>query len=783
MRQLSDLRFETHAHMKSIIGQDLITDDNAAIIELVKNSMDADASKITVSFRSADCECDHAEISVLDNGSGMSREDIERKWLNLAFSSKRGSRDRLYAGRKGIGRFSSDKLGRDLIMYTKHEGASGIIKVMVDWESFESKDGWEAKLREIGFKCFELSESEFRSETGIYDFASGTCLRIKRLKSLWEPKKLLGLKRDLQRFMLPSQVDAGSGAKIFIGILDYNDHSNLPELAGEVGNMAFEKLQVKASYIESRIDKKGSRIKTKLYYRGESLVKFIEKNNFETLKNAKITLFHMNQHNKALFKMETGVASEEYGSVFLYLNGFRVSPYGEPQNDWLGIDARRGRSSKRRFGTRDLIGRIEVEDHTGENFEAPSDREGMQQSKALSQLQGISSGFFGHALEMLERFVVYGLSWDSADKHCGGIEQHLSNHSKNFDGSMKKSSLSEREKDSNIVKELSMILVQKSRKSDILSIKFGNKALEILGRQRQKDIEKFEKTLDRMASGSDVEILHFTPMEVIETLEKSEAKALRLEAENNSLREGNFSIDKRIKNERRRRIFAESKKGSDSQKLIEVIHAGGNWCANVEYSLRTFLKKIKGDPSAIGNKLFDKTAEAHMLAMRLNKLPSLIWSANFEVTGEAERIDVFSYIRDYIENIVGDGIYNFGLEVSFENKKNSCLILDIQPIDLSLMIDNIVRNAWLRSADRVDVLVEEFDGKFKLNFVDDGNEGTDASTRGKLLEAGVPPDDVMNTGFYLHARTILENLGASLSIKDNHEKGVTVKLEWKKQKA
>ena len=47
---MGNLHFKTNVQIKSIIGKDLINDDNIAILELVKNSFDADAKRVDISF-------------------------------------------------------------------------------------------------------------------------------------------------------------------------------------------------------------------------------------------------------------------------------------------------------------------------------------------------------------------------------------------------------------------------------------------------------------------------------------------------------------------------------------------------------------------------------------------------------------------------------------------------------------------------------------------------------------------------------------------------------------
>lgn len=100
------------------IGEDLIQDKFAAIMELVKNSYDADASKVSVTFRR---DSDKSlTITVEDDGTGMSLADIQTKWLVPSTTSKVKKRvsqnGRVLQGRKGIGRYAANILGDDLFL-------------------------------------------------------------------------------------------------------------------------------------------------------------------------------------------------------------------------------------------------------------------------------------------------------------------------------------------------------------------------------------------------------------------------------------------------------------------------------------------------------------------------------------------------------------------------------------------------------------------------------------------------------------------------------------------
>ena len=127
---MAKVSFRTNILLKSIIGKDLITDDNIAVLELVKNSFDAGSNEAKIIFRDVLTELSAKEfkkynlskIILRDTGSGMSEYDLINKWLNIAYSEKKSKKEefnRQLAGNKGVGRFSCDRLGKSLVIYTK----------------------------------------------------------------------------------------------------------------------------------------------------------------------------------------------------------------------------------------------------------------------------------------------------------------------------------------------------------------------------------------------------------------------------------------------------------------------------------------------------------------------------------------------------------------------------------------------------------------------------------------------------------------------------------------
>jgi HSP90 family molecular chaperone len=215
--------FRTHALLKNIVGKDLINDDNIAVLELVKNSYDAGAKKVELYFKNLHPTRSgkppspfstkkakengqpiaqaQPEILIVDNGSGMTQSDVIGKWLNIAFSEKKHKQKqgrRVLAGNKGVGRFSCDRLGKKLDMYTRAQGGD-VIHLSVDWKDFEVENKPALEIQKIPVTLKHTDLEHVKSATGLTDWTKGTVLHITGLRSIWGWEALLKLRRYLER--------------------------------------------------------------------------------------------------------------------------------------------------------------------------------------------------------------------------------------------------------------------------------------------------------------------------------------------------------------------------------------------------------------------------------------------------------------------------------------------------------------------------------------------------------------------------------------------------------
>ena len=438
---MGNLNFRTNVQLKSIIGKDLINDDNIAILELVKNSFDADAKKVEVKYLNLKENDDKiaetfsnktSRLLIIDDGQGMSFEDIENKWLNIAYSEKKSNNrqhNRMMAGAKGVGRFSCDRLGEYLNLYSKKKDSDEYSLLKIDWKKFEIEDD-QKEIQSISVEYEPLFEEDLK-ERNIPFFEHGVLLEIIKLRSNWiyetkdskgkhtgwNTEKLLTLKKYLEKLINPNQAFEENDFGIYLDAPEFIEENakkdNQEKFIGKVENTIFDKLDFKATSVESKIIEDGAVILTELKDKGETIFWIKEKNEFSPeIKNVKIILYYLNPYTKAFFTKQMGIRSVDYGSIYVFLNGFRIPPYGEYGDDWLYLEQRKGQGYARFLSQRELVGRIEILDDS-RSFNVISSREGIEKNESYKKLTDQKNGYFFKTFKRLEKYVVDGLDWDS----------------------------------------------------------------------------------------------------------------------------------------------------------------------------------------------------------------------------------------------------------------------------------------------------------------------------------------------------------------------------------
>ena len=367
-----------------------------------------------------------SKITIADNGKGMSLSDLKDKWLFLGFSAKKdGTEDevndkqksyrdkirRFYAGAKGIGRFSCDRLGRLLTITTKTRDSLLAEQILVDWANFEVDQKIEFDNVDVEHRTLNVGNVFPNQES------HGTIIEIEELhdeETPWTRKHILELKRSLQKLINPYSETNDFVIEIICERERKMDFQKLQDgvgfdrdiVNGPLKNSITEILKLKTTQIDVKIS--DGFVYTTLTDRGVDIYRIREHNiHFPLIKNATVSLSFLNRAAKYNFTRLMGIDSINFGSVFLFRNGFRILPFGETGDDSWGIDFRAQQGRARYLGSRDLMGRVDVTvEDVNELKEASSRDSGLIDTPMSRQVKDL----YKLCHKRLERYVV-GVLW------------------------------------------------------------------------------------------------------------------------------------------------------------------------------------------------------------------------------------------------------------------------------------------------------------------------------------------------------------------------------------
>ncbi len=772
MTEVIPLNFSAHARLKDIVGRGLIISDYIAIIELIKNSKDAGANGVDIWFREG-TEGGKTELVISDDGHGMTLDDIRHKWLNIAYSEKKTSKPKAgaYAGSKGIGRFSCDRLGRDLVILTK-KSRNPAIKLKVDWTKFEV-DGRDKGISTIDVHANELSKTEYRSEVTKRSSRTGTTLVIRNLRSDWGSDRLRALRKELERFIIDPNNE-------FSVNFHHWKYDNRHPINGPIENKIFEELDFRASSIEAAIDQKGKHITFELRHDGDFLFRSRELNPYADLRNVSLKLFYLNQPAKAFFKRRTGYRSLDYGSVFMFLNSFRVFPYGAVGDDWLGIERRKAQGQRRFFGLREVVGFIQVTD-SEDKFEPVSSREGLRKNAAFRQLtaetQSVESqfdeevvyGFFHKTMRKLEKFVVDGLDWDRIDREIGddSDEELLAGNYQFLEG------------DKPVLETIDSVVRIRSPKDHIVEIDINLKYLSQLADQETQEYEDLVETLEEKFDGTPIDRLRPAEKRDLSRFISRQAKELAKKDQTNVKLEKKVSKTKKALHvEQKKRIFAEFEGSADQTRIIQLHHQIGLVAGALQKRIDRIVRKYRQDAENFTKKQLFEALEGTIFEIeKIRNVAKLASKADFDLSTNRVREDLVQFIGEYLDSFRDIGI-GWNLTTRFANPDQIELPKTFRPIEVTMLVDNLIDNAGKAGAKNVAVSISQRMDKIAIEFSDDGDGVPSEFQPEELFEKGITTTAGSGIGLS-HARQIVHDLKGEIDIS-GHANGASVRISFKK---
>lgn len=747
-----ELKFKVSSGLKNIIGRDLITDEYIAVFELVKNSFDAHATEVEIIFENI--LTPEGRIIILDNGKGMNYDDLLNKWLFVAYSAKKDGtedldyRDKIssrfyYAGAKGIGRFSCDKLGTNLrLVSKKDELNSKIEEIKVDWTKFEENAKDEFIDISVDHKTLDYNPSSFQT---------GTYLEITGLRpdANWEPEKLLKLKHSLAKLINPFDADNSRKFKITIianEFLEFDTtQTNLyRKINGVVENNLLDILKYKTINIITSISQDGDSITTKLSDKGHLLYEIEEKNTeYNLLNSITVELFHLDRKAKNNFTRLMGVRSSEYGSIFLYKNDIRIYPFGEPGEDSWGLDIRQQKRLGDYVGTGQLIGRIEISGDNEEFRETTSRGDGLIKNSSYNQLKDF---FINKVISILENYLKYIIKYGIDIDDYDDSEESLSKLVKTISG---------------VYSETDIINIRPN--PDLLFIL--NSALE-----ENNNAKNILKSIEKIARDSNNDELLGKIKKVQNTLNDAVLIA--------ELAEEDLKIkEKEIKENETQNLFLKSLKSQDFLELVSLMHHIGISSGIISYHIKFLTYKIDQNIEINNNELKEIFGILNLENQKILSISRFATKANFKMNAETQRLDLIEFISEYIKNIaIG---YNNNISISIDKIDGEKFLTNFKPIEMTIIIDNLINNARKASATNLRIKIEINNlNNLVVTFTDNGI-GIPNSIKNKIFDFAFTTTGGSGLGL-THVKEIIDNINGKIHINTKIEKGAEFILTFKK---
>ncbi|ASR44907.1 hypothetical protein BEN78_04525 [Xanthomonas citri pv. mangiferaeindicae] len=360
------------------LGEELNQTFEQSIIELVKNSYDADARKCKIRLSST--LAPGGEIVVEDDGVGMLPQQIVNGWLVLGSSSKssdqKTKKGRFQAGNKGLGRLAALRMGHEVTLSSVSAKSKGMeSSLRIAWSNYDN-------AQTVENVPIEITRKKVRKKRG-------TVIRLKGIRSAIGVSEVKKLARALVLLSNPFQ-DSSSGFEVELLAEEYNDVASIvSNKYFEFADFHLQAIMVDGGFVDYKV----------LDWRGEVLAHFRGEEKYE----APALVFDLWAFRLSKDGYSTGKVSQSelrgwlgnFGGVHVYERGVRVAPYGNQGDDWLQLNLTRARNPEERPSTNNSIGRLSISPSRRYRLVQKTDRTGFIEDETFLEVKRFATDALG----------------------------------------------------------------------------------------------------------------------------------------------------------------------------------------------------------------------------------------------------------------------------------------------------------------------------------------------------------------------------------------------------
>lgn len=420
------LPIRPRARLLQLLGDQLIGSARLAVFELVKNAYDADANLVTVSFH--DIETENRRIVVRDDGTGMSMQTIRDVWLvpgddhreKQRSQKRRTKKGRLPLGEKGLGRFASHKLGNKIELITRASGQDECV-ISINWDKLLKKKF----LDETIVSVLSRKPDVFKGRS------SGTKITISDLRGAeWSRGEIRKLYRQIVSMNSPFDLDPLAAKKELLPVSNFEAKLELPGNEKWLKGIRSIDDIFKLAFWHCQFRIEDGQISTSYQFRKIPELslehRFIEHTNDdfyvpsprEEYEDSGDVIYKRTL--KATANMQDGIGpmsgefyifdrdriTQQYvpslseaagylnanGGIRVYRDGVRVYNYGEPGDDWLGLDLWRIQEPAQRVSNNIVAGAVNIRLDDSDGLREKANREGFDENAVYLNFKALVRG-------------------------------------------------------------------------------------------------------------------------------------------------------------------------------------------------------------------------------------------------------------------------------------------------------------------------------------------------------------------------------------------------------
>ncbi|MEZ4794237.1 MAG: ATP-binding protein, partial [Flavobacteriaceae bacterium] len=450
-----------------------------------------------------------------------------------------------------------------------------------------------------------------------------------------------------------------------------------------------------------------------------------------------------------------GVSSLRYGHVFLYKNGFRIYPYGEPGEDPLKIDSRKTQGYSRYLGTRDILGQISIEKDNDQLKETSSRGDGFIKTPTYLQLED----FFYQSLKRLEKYVVGVQQWglNIEDDESEDLNVRILDFIQNI-----------------------------SESNEIIDFEYSENLFDIITKSKDKSVEGTIESLRKISATSEDKNLVKQVNKAINKLSQVSTVNMELASERRELKSKIETFAEELDLKEKEVELLREATNEDVVELMVIEHHINQATFRVDDHIIDLYQIAKENPK-IKDSIIDLINKISLENKKIASLVKFIRKANIDLLSSTVKEDLMIYIKQYVKNVYKKDLIRTinkllinNVTVNYKEKTN--FVIDFVPLEINIILDNLLDNSFKANAQNVNIFLSINNDELTINYQDDGIGVTEKNSK-SIFDFGFSTTKGSGIGLY-HIKNILtENYNGSIELnKSKYGANFIIKIKGRNEK-